>query len=154
MITIKEIKEAQAKKFENLDEGQLVEAYGTVNTFKKEFSGMEGEIKSEINNRFENNTGFDKSVQQTIEFASGDVLFSVQPKENKSYSLDMSEGDFFELLMSLGVDPSAYVDVKYTITQSSLNKAKNFGALPPAATIHIKETIQPSITFRSKKGDE
>lgn len=148
-ITIKEIRTSQANKFQDLDDNKLVEAYGTVNVIKKEFADIESELKQTMIKRKDDNVGFDKDLQLTLSFPTGDVDYSVTSKTDVTYTLDISEKDFCQELEAAGLEPSDYVNIK--IPEKSLRSLKAMTSLPLNVTSHIKVTSQPALDIKSKK---
>lgn len=150
-MTLKEIREQQLTKFSNLQDKQLLEAYGTVNVFKKEFTDLEKDIKDSINTRREAKSGFDKPVQLTLSFPSGSVEYTVAPSEDKAISLDISEQELYKLMKDAGLNPDDYFKIDYSITKSRLSALKYAPGMPLTITGHIREVAQDTLVFKSKK---
>ena len=150
-ITLKEIRVHQASEFKNMKDQELVEAYGTVNVFKKEFSDLEKDIKEAIIKRSEDKSGFTKPVQLSLSFPTGDVDYSVNPVDKEIYSLDISEKDFYNLLVAEGLNPEHYMKVEYKISQTSLARLMHSKT---SISSHIKKTSQTSLKFTTKKVDK
>jgi len=153
-MTLKEIRNHQLSEFNNMKDSELVEAYGTVNVFKKEFADLEKDLKGAILKRKETGTGFDKSVQMSLSFPTGDVSYSVAPNEKKVYSLIISPEDFYKVLADNGINPATYMKVEYKITASALEKLRNNSSISPVIRANIVVITQSTLDFKTKKEDK
>lgn len=150
-MTIKEIKQYQAARFEGVEDSKLVEAYGTVNVFKNELASLEKDIKEVINERKSNGTGFSKDVQLSLSFPTGVVTYSVNPRQKTVYTLTISSKELYDLLESFGINPESFMKVEYKITELALKKLYEDPTIPGSIKLTINKSIQESLSFSCRK---
>lgn len=149
-MKLQEIRTAKENAYEGFDDKQLVEAFGTVNVYKKEFAGLESSLKGEMNARFDGHTGFAKGVREQLTFATGDLNVIAAPVDKTVYTCDIPLDELAKLLEAEGIRFSTFIDIKYSITNSALSNLKNSGSLSSGIRSHIKGTKQTSLDIKVK----
>lgn len=149
MMTIKEIKEAEAVGFSEMSDEKLLEAYSTINVFKRDLVKTETSVKTSLEERATKENAYNKPVQFSFPFPDGDMVYTAQTKSTTNYVLDIPLDDFIAILFREGHDVSSFV--KMSISSTNLDRIKKSASFSPAVKDHITVNQQAALEIKFKK---